>query len=171
MKNTTNKIFTQLTPFHFSYHKTSNLSTIYVSFNDLLWLKGCDQFLNWSHQCATGTLHSSLFRQKKEDIPWMSSFFWWIRRDSNPRPLGCEPNALPAELRTRFHFFGGIFLNHAAAACATGHRFRGHITEPGGLPAELRTHLHFCCIIIAHSSEKSTVIFVVPLIFFQNFTG
>ena len=23
---------------------------------------------------------------------------WWTRRDSNPRPLGCEPNALPAEL-------------------------------------------------------------------------
>ena len=26
---------------------------------------------------------------------------WWRRRDSNPRPLGCEPNALPAELRPR----------------------------------------------------------------------
>ena len=25
--------------------------------------------------------------------------FWWTRRGSNPRPLGCEPNALPAELR------------------------------------------------------------------------
>ena len=25
--------------------------------------------------------------------------FWWTRRDSNPRPLGCEPNALPTELR------------------------------------------------------------------------
>ena len=24
---------------------------------------------------------------------------WWRRRDSNSRPLGCEPNALPAELR------------------------------------------------------------------------
>lgn len=24
---------------------------------------------------------------------------WWTQRDSNPRPLGCEPNALPAELR------------------------------------------------------------------------
>ena len=23
---------------------------------------------------------------------------WWTQRDSNPRPLGCEPNALPAEL-------------------------------------------------------------------------
>ena len=27
---------------------------------------------------------------------------WWRRRDSNPRPLGCEPNALPAELRPHF---------------------------------------------------------------------
>ena len=26
---------------------------------------------------------------------------WWTRRDSNPRPLGCEPNALPTELRAR----------------------------------------------------------------------
>ena len=24
---------------------------------------------------------------------------WWTWRDSNPRPLGCEPNALPAELQ------------------------------------------------------------------------
>ncbi len=24
---------------------------------------------------------------------------WWRRRGLNPRPLGCEPNALPAELR------------------------------------------------------------------------
>ena len=27
--------------------------------------------------------------------------FWWTRRDSNPRPLGCEPNALPTELRAQ----------------------------------------------------------------------
>ena len=26
---------------------------------------------------------------------------WWTWRDSNPRPLGCEPNALPAELQAR----------------------------------------------------------------------
>lgn len=28
---------------------------------------------------------------------------WWTRRDSNPRPLGCEPNALPAALRAHAH--------------------------------------------------------------------
>ena len=40
-------------------------------------------------------------------------FIWWTRRDSNPRPLGCEPNALPAALRAHItvnfdrnmHFF------------------------------------------------------------------
>ena len=31
-----------------------------------------------------------------------SGIHWWRRRDSNPRPLGCEPNALPAELRPHF---------------------------------------------------------------------
>ena len=98
----------------------------------------CHQCLHWWRQCATGTLHFKFeflgsTYQKKERISCGYPFlFWWIRRDSNPRPLGCEPNALPAELRT---------------------------------------HLHFCCIIIAHSSEKSTVIFVAPPIFFQNFTG
>ena len=25
--------------------------------------------------------------------------FWWRRRGLNPRPYGCEPYALPAELR------------------------------------------------------------------------
>ncbi len=27
---------------------------------------------------------------------------WWTRRGLNPRPLGCEPSALPAELRAPF---------------------------------------------------------------------
>ena len=29
---------------------------------------------------------------------------WWRRRDSNPRPYGCEPYALPAELRPHVIF-------------------------------------------------------------------
>ena len=29
---------------------------------------------------------------------------WWRRRGSNSRPYGCEPYALPAELRPRIHF-------------------------------------------------------------------
>ena len=39
------------------------------------------------------TLHSA-GRLHEISVP-----MWWRRRDSNSRPLGCEPNALPAELR------------------------------------------------------------------------
>ena len=36
---------------------------------------------------------------KKRRIAQNDAANWWTRRGSNPRPLGCEPNALPAELR------------------------------------------------------------------------
>ena len=36
---------------------------------------------------------------KKRRIVQNDAANWWTRRGSNPRPLGCEPNALPAELR------------------------------------------------------------------------
>ena len=39
------------------------------------------------------------------DIFFVSTL-WWTRRDSNPRPLGCEPNALPAELQARIWING-----------------------------------------------------------------
>ena len=39
------------------------------------------------------------FRYKKRRIVQNDAANWWTRRGSNPRPLGCEPNALPAELR------------------------------------------------------------------------
>ena len=39
------------------------------------------------------------FRHKKRRIVQNDATNWWTRRGSNPRPLGCEPNALPAELR------------------------------------------------------------------------
>ena len=29
----------------------------------------------------------------------------WTQRDSNPRPFGCEPNALPTELRALYKFY------------------------------------------------------------------
>ncbi len=35
---------------------------------------------------------------------------WWRRRDSNPRPLGCEPNALP---------FGPVFGHHVTDEAGT----------------------------------------------------
>jgi hypothetical protein len=31
---------------------------------------------------------------------------WWRRRDSNPRPPGCKPGALPTELRPRLELVG-----------------------------------------------------------------
>ena len=37
--------------------------------------------------------------------------FWWTRRGSNPRPLGCEPNALPAELQAHIEFSGDIIAH------------------------------------------------------------
>ena len=36
------------------------------------------------------------FRHKKRRIVQNDAANWWTRRGSNPRPLGCEPNALPA---------------------------------------------------------------------------
>ena len=36
---------------------------------------------------------------------------WWTQRDSNPRPLGCEPNALPAELWAHIAAFLQGFRN------------------------------------------------------------
>ena len=39
------------------------------------------------------------FRHKKRRFVQNDAANWWTRRGSNPRPLGCEPNALPAELR------------------------------------------------------------------------
>ncbi len=46
-----------------------------------------------------GINFSSLRYRKRHPPNGGCLFLWWRRRDSNPRPLGCEPNALPAELR------------------------------------------------------------------------
>ena len=37
--------------------------------------------------------------QKGREIDDFTALFWWRRRGSNSRPYGCEPYALPAELR------------------------------------------------------------------------
>ena len=34
------------------------------------------------------------FAKKKGQIKQYQTFYWWKHWDSNPRPLGCEPNAL-----------------------------------------------------------------------------
>ena len=43
---------------------------------------------------------------EKEKAPALRRCFWWTRRGLNPRPYGCEPYALPAELRP--HFFAPL---------------------------------------------------------------
>lgn len=45
---------------------------------------------------------------------------WWRRRDSNPRPPGCKPGALPTELRPRAELVG----THPGWPCAAGSRLR-----------------------------------------------
>lgn len=43
--------------------------------------------------------------------PWqIRGFYAWRQRDSNPRPLRCERNALPAELCPRFYCW--TFVSH-----------------------------------------------------------
>ena len=63
---------------------------------------------------------------------------WWRRRDSNSRPLGCEPNALPAELQAHFYeLFEGE---------PRGSRMRYNTiakTVPLALPAELQALIDF----------------------------
>ena len=50
-------------------------------------------------------------------------FIWWTWRDSNSRPLGCEPNALPTELQAqpllryqRKHDFQSCAFVHSATS-------------------------------------------------------
>ena len=40
-----------------------------------------------------------LFFINKQSHPKGGTVYWWRRRGSNSRPYGCEPYALPAELR------------------------------------------------------------------------
>ena len=53
--------------------------------------------------CFAIALFDPLLNKKTETICLRNDFcfFWWRRRGSNSRPYGCEPYALPAELRPR----------------------------------------------------------------------
>ncbi len=55
---------------------------------------------------------------------------WWTQRDSNPRPLGCEPNALPAEL-------------WAHKSCSLSKQLLYFSTRPGDCKAFLRVFCRF----------------------------
>ena len=48
----------------------------------------------------------SLKKTKSYDLV----FFWWRRRGSNSRPYGCEPYALPAELRPQLSLLWDYML-------------------------------------------------------------
>ena len=47
------------------------------------------------------------FRHKKRRIVQNDAANWWTRRGSNPRPIDCEPIALPTELQPHFLFRHG----------------------------------------------------------------
>jgi hypothetical protein len=50
------------------------------------------------------TKYFSLKMPKTLDLQGFSDKLWWRRRGSNSRPYGCEPYALPAELRPHINF-------------------------------------------------------------------
>ena len=45
------------------------------------------------------------------------ALYWWTQRDSNPRPLGCEPNALPTELWARIADAQRVQANRPLRCC------------------------------------------------------
>ena len=47
-------------------------------------------------QVQTSALLDGMKKAATTPMEW---FLWWRRRGSNSRPYGCEPYALPAELR------------------------------------------------------------------------
>ena len=83
----------------------------------------CFAFQYPSHRSRLKTVHRTVFFRR--DPPGFDSlryyiknnahrngvrYFWWTRRESNPRPLQCECSTLPTELRARalyiiLHFF------------------------------------------------------------------
>ncbi len=77
-----------------------------------------------------------LKQNKKDRSAKLQTCLWWIRRGSNPRPYGCEPYALPAELRTHMKFMRTAWqppLPHP--------RLFGTRTCPLALPAALQAHV------------------------------
>ena len=51
--------------------------------------------------CAVKTNDARFCKEKQKETPYRLTRYGvlWTRRESNPRPFGCEPNALPTELR------------------------------------------------------------------------
>ena len=51
--------------------------------------------------CAVKTNDARFCKERQKETPYRLIRYGvlWTRRESNPRPFGCEPNALPTELR------------------------------------------------------------------------
>ena len=51
--------------------------------------------------CAVKTNDARFCKERQKETPYRLTRYGvlWTRRESNPRPFGCEPNALPTELR------------------------------------------------------------------------
>ncbi len=51
--------------------------------------------------CAVKTNDARFCKEEQKETPYRLTRYGvlWTRRESNPRPFGCEPNALPTELR------------------------------------------------------------------------
>ena len=58
-----------------------------------------------NNECQTAPKQSGAFADIR--LWWFgeekSLLWWWVVRGSNPRPTGCKPVALPAELTTLHH--------------------------------------------------------------------
>ena len=51
--------------------------------------------------CVVKTNDARFCKKRQKETPYRAKRYGvlWTRRESNPRPFGCEPNALPTELR------------------------------------------------------------------------
>ena len=51
--------------------------------------------------CTVKTNDARFCKERQKETPYRLTRYGvlWTRRESNPRPFGCEPNALPTELR------------------------------------------------------------------------
>ena len=96
-------IFVETPPF-FSFHAVGgNVPCLCTIQPPTRWQLGCSRrrlFLGSVDEKDTRYKrgHKNFRIKKNLRCANCSPQVWWTQRDSNPRPLGCEPNALPAEL-------------------------------------------------------------------------
>ena len=56
--------------------------------------------------CTVKTNDARFCKERQKETPYRLTRYGilWTRRESNPRPFGCEPNALPAISLLRTHY-------------------------------------------------------------------